>query len=268
MKRNTLFFFVLLTLAVALVAQPLQAQQTTTKPPAVDPRAKQILKQMSDYLSGLDSFSVRVMTTREIITPSSVPLDSDHTFDLSVQRPNGLYGEAMSGQGTKKFYYDGENFTIYTPSQKYYASFAAPPTFDGLFQEMTKYGLEMPAADLLFSNPYQAMTHGVISGTYVGDSLINGVIASHLAFQTKSVDWQLWVMTGDQPLPVRLVITEKLAEGWPSYMASFTNWNVSPTLDRSLFTFTPGEGDKKIGIKKMVEPMIPKAPTTKQVPKK
>ena len=257
MKEKVSVFFVLLAL---LAVQPMRAaRQQPTQPPSVEPRAKEMLRQMADYLGSLNSFGVRVQTTRETIAPSGLELDSDQAFDLHVQRPDRLHGILHSAAGEKQFFYDGRTFTIYTPSLKYYAAFPAPSTLDQLFQEAVNYRLEMPAADLIFSNPYQALTHGVTSGMYVGESLVGGVDTHHLAFQTKDADWQIWILSGDQPLPVKLAITDRRRSGSPKYMAVFSGWEISPTFDQSIFIFTPAEGDRKIDIKRMPGAPAPKA---------
>jgi len=253
MKEKVSVFLVLLAL---LAMQPTQAaRQKPTQPPSVDPKAKEMLRRMADYLGSLNGFGVRVQTTREAIAPSGLELDSDQVFDLHVQRPGRLHGVLHSAAGEKQFFYDGKTFTIYTPSLRYYATFPAPPTLDQLFQETINYRLEMPAADLVFSDPYQALTHGVTSGMYVGESLVNGVNTHQLAFQTKNADWQIWIQDGDQPLPVKLVITDRQRSGSPRYTAAFSGWEISPTFDQSMFTFTPAEGDRKIDIKRAPKPM-------------
>ena len=57
---------------------------------------------------------------------------------------------------------------------------------------------------------------------------------------------QLWIAQGDQPLPRRLVLTYKKAEGQPQFWAQFSDWNLSPEVPDSLFVFTPPEGAAKI----------------------
>ena len=57
---------------------------------------------------------------------------------------------------------------------------------------------------------------------------------------------QLWVAQGDQPLPCRLVITYRAAEGQPQFWAQFSDWNLSPDVSDAQFVFTPPEGAAKI----------------------
>ena len=57
---------------------------------------------------------------------------------------------------------------------------------------------------------------------------------------------QLWVAQGQQPLPRRLVITYKHADGRPQFWAQLSDWNLSPEAPDSLFVFTPPKGAAKI----------------------
>jgi hypothetical protein len=57
---------------------------------------------------------------------------------------------------------------------------------------------------------------------------------------------QLWVARGNQPLPRRLVLTYKKAEGQPQFWAQFSDWNLAPDVPDSLFVLTPPEGAAKI----------------------
>ena len=68
----------------------------------------------------------------------------------------------------------------------------------------------------------------------------------HLAFRKDKVDWQIWVRTGVQPLPVKYVITSKWMTGAPQYTLHLYDWNARPQVPDSRFTFTPPEGAKKI----------------------
>ena len=60
------------------------------------------------------------------------------------------------------------------------------------------------------------------------------------------VDWQLWVRTGGEPLPMKYVITSKWVTGAPQYSARFRDWNTKPEIGADRFVFTPPEGVKKL----------------------
>jgi hypothetical protein len=60
------------------------------------------------------------------------------------------------------------------------------------------------------------------------------------------VDYQVWISRGDQPLPQRLVITYRDAEGQPQFWARFIKWDIDPELGDALFVYEPGDGAEEI----------------------
>lgn len=88
----------------------------------------------------------------------------------------------------------------------------------------------------------------VVSGGYVGRSLIGGAMAHHLAFRGKDMDWQLWIAEGDKPLPVRLAITDRSVPGAPRFLVTMEDWNTSPQFEVAVFTFTPPAEAKRIDV--------------------
>ena len=56
----------------------------------------------------------------------------------------------------------------------------------------------------------------------------------------------MWVKAGDEPLPMKYVITSKWLTGAPQYTARFHNWNTKPEIDASQFEFKAPEGARKL----------------------
>ena len=84
------------------------------------------------------------------------------------------------------------------------------------------------------------------SGKYWGTTFIGGVECHYLFFRAKEVDWQIWIATGDKPLPIKYVITSKLLAGAPQYAVRTSKWNTSLQVNASQFTFTPPAASKKL----------------------
>ncbi len=58
---------------------------------------------------------------------------------------------------------------------------------------------------------------GVQRGEYLGIHEAAGVPCHHLAFEQATIDWQLWIDAGKDPLPRKLVITYKTEDEVPQY---------------------------------------------------
>jgi hypothetical protein len=67
-----------------------------------------------------------------------------------------------------------------------------------------------------------------------------------VALRGDTADLQLWIARTGDPLPQRLVITYRLAEGQPQFAANFRDWNLAPDVPDSAFTFTAAEGAQEI----------------------
>jgi hypothetical protein len=81
---------------------------------------------------------------------------------------------------------------------------------------------------------------------YVERTAIDGTPVHRLAGRTETVDYQVWIAEGAQPLPLRVVLTYKNAEGQPQFRAQFADWDFSPEIQDAQFAFTPPEGAQKI----------------------
>ena len=60
------------------------------------------------------------------------------------------------------------------------------------------------------------------------------------------MDYELWIQDGAQPLPMRMIITDKSEPGSPMFAATLTDWDLSPAFTGDYFTFVPPEGATKI----------------------
>ena len=215
--------------------------------PAVKPQPVVVLKQMAAYLRSLDRFTVRVEKTTELILPNDQRLHSDQTAEIAIQKPNRLRVSFLNLSGGRQLFYDGANFSLYTPEANVYASTAAAPTIDETLDLLaTRYRISLPVTDILVANPDSRLAQNFTSETYVGRILVRGVPCHHLAFQTPAVDWEIWIEDGPKPLPRRLVLTDKSVEGSPQMTANLSDWNLTPSFSTDYFTFKPPQNAQRI----------------------
>ena len=90
------------------------------------------------------------------------------------------------------------------------------------------------------------LSSGVTSSGYYGLAYVGGVKAHHLVFRTAMVDWQIWVKDGDQPLPLKYVITSKRIAGAPAYSVVLSRWNLKPAIAAERFTFVAPQAAKRV----------------------
>jgi hypothetical protein len=209
----------------------------------INPDADEILRSMSSYLAATKAFSVNADIDFEIVTTAGEKLQFSSYATVVLQRPNQLYIQRQGALASTGTFFDGETLTLFGQNINAYAQFAVPGTIDEAIQALElETGIPAPGADLLFADPYVGLADGVQSSSYLGTAYVNGIECYHLAFRERDVDWQIWVQTGDQPLPLKYVITTKWITGSPQYQLRLRDWNTNPQIAAGQFTFSPPAG--------------------------
>ncbi len=220
---------------------------TAASAAGVEPDAEEILRSMSEYLGGLAAFSVDADVDNEVLDQQGQKLHLNSSASLVLERPDKLYIHRIGGSGEVELIFDGKLVTIHGLIRNLYMQIDSPGDIDQALQNIRiETGLGFPGADLFYSDPYEGLMSGVESGTYLGSGYVNGVECHHLAFRTPHVDWQIWIQTGDTPLPMKYVITTKWVTAAPQYVARFRNWNTRPRIKSSRFDFSPKKGAKQV----------------------
>ena len=116
-----------------------------------------------------------------------------------------------------------------------------------------RHDVVLPISDFLYSDYAGELLEGGGRGVYAGIHRVGDHSCHHISFNHENIDWQIWIDTGDKPLPRKLAIAYKHEPGTPRYTATFRNWSLSPELADSLFRFEPPEGAAKMEFGTMVE---------------
>jgi hypothetical protein len=235
-------------LVLSLVGPLAGAQTPGTAASERDQQAMSILKRMADFLSQTQRFSVMVDTGFDVVQDSGQKIEFGETRKIVVRRPDHVRVDITKRDGgTIGFIFDGQEIAVFNTRGHVYATAAKPGSLDeAIAYFMNDLDMRFPLADLLSSKLAETLSARVRATSYVEPASIAGVPCDHLAFRGDQADLQLWVEQGDQPLPRRLVITYKNAEGQPQFWAQFSDWNLSPDVADSRFVFTPPEGAAKI----------------------
>lgn len=215
--------------------------------PKIDAQAEQSLKRMSAFLAGLKTFSFSAEETVEEPRPGGQAVELSNRRRVTVARPNRLAAELAGDSGDRQFFYDGKTVTLFDRTARVYGTVPAPATIDAMLDDVfQRFGVSVPLADLLFSDPYRILTENVQSGTFIGTHRVGSVRCQHLAFRGAALDWQIWIDAGETALPRRLAIQFKQAPGAPRYAATLEEWNLSPPVADTTFVFQPPAGAQKI----------------------
>lgn len=229
-------------------SETLAAHGAVTHTLAEPADAEDILMRMTEFLAKTPKFSVNLESGYDVLQESGQMIEFGESRRIVVSRPNGLRVEIEHSDGERHLVlYDGNDITTSSPTHNVYAQIAKPGGIDeAVMYFLRDLGMRLPLAMLLVSRLPEELERRTLALDYVEKTVVDGTPTHHLAGRTETVDYQVWIAEGARPLPLRIVLSYKNAEGHPSFRAQFFDWNLMPEIQESLFTFNPTDGMRKI----------------------
>jgi hypothetical protein len=218
----------------------------------VEPRVEELVRAMSDRLARATAFALEAEEVYEEVPEHSPRRQLTNVRHVVLRRPDRLAGDAAGDAVNRAFRYDGRTFSAIDHEQNVWASGAVPPTIDeALDWVFDQTGTVIPLADFLYGDAYARLMGSVQRGIYVGIHEAAGVACHHLSFEQATIDWQIWIDAGADPLPRKLVITYKTEDEVPQYAVTIRKWDLDPKVPESLFEFAPPAGATRIEVSTM-----------------
>jgi|HubBroStandDraft_6_1064221.scaffolds.fasta_scaffold23573_3 hypothetical protein len=211
--------------------------------PAISADASSALAQMGKTL-GATAFSFQARTIRVYSDASNQSLHIEHTFKVTVRRPDRLLVDGVGDDGATKVMYDGKTLVVVLVDQKQYVSIPVPDTLQGMLQvAVGHFDMDFPLGDFIIDAADKAFLTGITAGQEVDTATIDGVPCRHLVFmQPPGIQLELWVEKNDQSLPRRLIVTYRSLPGQPIFVADMSDWNFSVHPADADFVYQPQEG--------------------------
>ena len=232
-----------LTLIISLAASPSLGEEN------MNSTAESILQSMSSFMSTSKALRVNADVDFEIINPKGQKLQLSSFVTALVERPANLHLTRKGMASDYEIIFDGKIFTVYSRTLNAYSQIEGTGTIDEAFlAHEYATGLPVSGGDFFFSDPFSRLISGVESSDYIGIAYVYGVRCHHLAFRNVETDWQLWVKVGDQPLPMKYVITTKWVTGAPQYEIRLRDWDTNPEIEAGEFLFSAPEDAKKLNV--------------------
>ena len=215
----------------------------------VDPRADELVRQMSERLARAGEFALEAEEVYDEVPDQSPRRQLTDVRRVAMRRPDRLVGDTSGDAMNRTFWYDGKVFSALDKEQNVWASGAVPPTVDqALDWVFEQTGTVIPLGDFLYADVYARLMGDVQRGVYLGIHEAAGVPCHHLSFEQATIDWQIWIDAGREPLPRKLVITYKTEDEVPQYTVTIRKWNLQAKLPDTLFAFSPPEGATRVEI--------------------
>jgi hypothetical protein len=217
-----------------------------TRPPALEPASVAALKRMGTHLLTLGSFEIMATISIEYVLDNNQTILIGGVSRYRVRRPDRLRIDLSTDVVDRVFQYDGKDLVVTAPKENYYARLAAKPTVrETLAWAAETFGIEVPLADLFDWGTPQSSEAAIREGFRVGKVRVGGVECEHWAFRQADVDWEIWIRTGDAPLPLKLSTVNTADPARPRYVAELV-WTDSATFADDIFVQPPATDAKRI----------------------
>ena len=209
--------------------------------PALSKEASEILTRSMEFISSAPAFKVVGEGGNEEWQEDGQMLEFGADFALAIQRPAKANLRIESRDGaTATLILDGESMSVSTVfKQTFFYDLTEQPgdVNTSLDHLSTELGVPRQLRSFL-SKELTASLNKVTSGYFVGEAIIEGVKCDHLALRDDSRDVQVWIAQGAEPVPRRIVIRHRLAEGQPRVWVELTQWDLSPEPEDGTFTLS------------------------------
>jgi hypothetical protein len=246
----------LLALILFVVGVITGARESIAQEPVIEEEALAILKRSAEFVSQIKQFHVVAEIGFDVVQESGQKIEFGGSRSVTIRRPDHARFEFVSRDGASgTVIIDSTNLSVFSKDENVYAQVAHPGGIDQAVRYLSDtLDVPMPLREFFVSDASDALTDGIESAQYVGESVLAGVPADHLAFMNDEVDYQVWIAKGDKPLPRRVVITYRLAQGHPQFWAQFLSWDLSPEVPDSLFDFAPPKDAERITFLSTISP--------------
>ncbi len=234
----------LLLVAVLPGVSSCRTEQERAAPPALPgenlppPTPAEVIGTMTDYMQAHQELTFEALVTYEVVQESGQKLQFDMVYSLVASRPDRLFWTTWRDDASvESAWYESGTFTMLKQPDNVYGQIEVPRTLGEMIGVLVdEYGIAVPFMDILAGQARETIQDAAASGWYVGASWVDGAWTHHLALRAPDVDLEIWVGM-EEPVPLKLTITWRDEVGMPSYMARFRKWEMSPSIDESVFHF-------------------------------
>ena len=245
------------TLSIAMVVACAASAQEPPPPPVepelapgsrlIDPRADELVRKMSEFLTSTQSFALEADEIYDEVPEHLPRTQLTNRRHVALKRPDRFVGDASGDAINRSFWYDGKTLSVVDKEQNTYTTLPVPDTIDGALDAVfERTGMVIPLADFVYEDVYGRLMESVQRGVYLGIHHVGDIACHHLSFEQATIDWQLWIDAGEEPLPRKLVIVYKTEDEVPQYAVTIGKWNLNADVPEELFRFEPPEGAERI----------------------
>jgi hypothetical protein len=208
------------------------------------------LDRSSAFLVAQPHFSFLAVLAYDVLQEDGQLIEFGGTRRVLVRRPDRVRFESTDRSGEMKtLYFDGTTISVDLPAHDAFVAVESPGTLYAAVDHLVeKLGIPAPLEDLISLDYGAQIRERIESGYFVDTDIFAGRRCMQLAYRTSDVDVQLWIEEGERPLPCRIIITYRGAEGSPQFRAQLVEWDLDPEVPDDAFEFTPPAGAVRVPV--------------------
>lgn len=233
--------------------------ESATDPEAIAETAAAIdrLDQMAGWLAAQTVFRFRADVSYDAVQPSGERIEFGGAREVVVERPDRLRVDVVDRDGSREILaYDGQAIWLASPPLRAFARAAQTGPIDGVIDRLVELDAPLPLADLIDPGLAERLRPLITSAARVGIVRLDGRLCEQLAYRSQDVDFQLFIESGDTPIPRRLVVDYRDEPGRPQFRASLRDWDLAPkSRTAAFFRITPPIGAQRLELGELVDLM-------------
>lgn len=216
------------------------------KPPLKDPKVIERLDEMGKYLRSLKQFELNADVNFEALIEKDQKIDVYGDLHYKVKAPDKLWVQLETPHKIRQYFYDGDDFTVFAPDLKYYATAPAPNSISEFIDAVQeKFNIEMPLSDLFDWGTDKGKLDQVTIAQFIEEFTEDNKKIDHYFIRQGKTDWQVWIPQGKSPLPQRIVYVSTDESLRPKF-SSELSWKLNSKFNDKDFKFSPAKGNYKI----------------------
>jgi hypothetical protein len=199
--------------------------------------ARDLLLRSARFLAQAPRFSVSMASNYDSVQSDGEKIEFGERRKVTLERPAQLRVETERSDGSQGgLVFTGKEILLVDITNKVYATEPQPGGIDdSIVHLISDLGVRLPLALLLSTRLPAEFERRIRSINYVEKTNVLGVPAHHLAARGDTVDFQIWIQDGAQPVPLRVVITYRDEPGKPQFRAALLGWNFAPAITPTTF---------------------------------
>ena len=213
----------------------------------LEPKAIDLLKAASSRLAAARAMKFMAVISYESPSRFGPALVYTTKSEVAMQRPDKLKVVTLGDGPASEFYFDGKVMMAFAPAENLVAVADAPPTIDDTLQyAFHSAEIYFPFTDLIVTDPYAGMAHGMQLAFYIGQSrTVGGTTTDMVAYASDDVFAQIWIGAEDK-LPRRMRAVYRRDPLQLRHEMEISNWQLDPGVAPEEFASEKAKGATRI----------------------